>query len=160
MDNIPKKRAHKRHKFNLTNQKMDSTESKPLKKKVKKEKLENSNFDENKHKSKKVEEENQPEDSNIVKMPNTIKNEIVDSDSSEDGETECAAKCCCCPSDEKVAWVQCDKCQQWFHILCVGLTHQAAEAMDVFVCVDCITIDHGNSIECPKNAEIRICSTS
>lgn len=141
---------------------MDSTESKPLKKKVKKEKLENNDVDQNRHKSKKVEGENQREDPRMVKISNTMKNE-VDSDSSEDGETECAAKYCRCPSDEQVAWVQCDKCQQWFHILCVGLTHQAAEAMDVFVCVDCITIGHANvnaTVECPKNAEIRICSTS
>ncbi|EDV25411.1 uncharacterized protein TRIADDRAFT_55483 [Trichoplax adhaerens] len=95
-------------------------------------------------------------------VPNAVKEEI-DSDSSEDSETECAAKYCRCPSDEQVGWVQCDKCQQWFHILCVGLTNQAAEAMDVFVCADCITFDCNNvneTIDYHKSTKLEICSNS
>ncbi|XP_008069929.1 transcription factor 19 [Carlito syrichta] len=48
----------------------------------------------------------------------------------------CAAPCCCLPQEETVAWVQCDGCDVWFHVACVGCSIQAAREAD-FRCPGC-----------------------
>lgn len=35
-------------------------------------------------------------------------------------------------------WVQCDKCEQWFHLMCLGLTKKDVSAVDDFVCHLCV----------------------
>ncbi|XP_017495738.2 transcription factor 19 [Manis javanica] len=48
----------------------------------------------------------------------------------------CAAPCCCLPQEETVRWVQCDGCDVWFHVVCVGCSIQAAMEAD-FRCPGC-----------------------
>ncbi|XP_011946102.1 PREDICTED: transcription factor 19 [Cercocebus atys] len=52
------------------------------------------------------------------------------------GGEPCAAPCCCLPQEETVAWVQCDGCDVWFHVACVGCSIQAAREAD-FRCPGC-----------------------
>ncbi|XP_053153640.1 transcription factor 19 [Hemicordylus capensis] len=48
----------------------------------------------------------------------------------------CAATRCCLPQDEIVEWVQCDSCDAWFHVACVGCSYSAVQEAD-FRCVTC-----------------------
>ncbi|XP_044742185.1 lysine-specific demethylase lid-like isoform X2 [Chrysoperla carnea] len=61
-----------------------------------------------------------------------------------DEEDDCAAGVCLRPSGTEVDWVQCDGgCNQWFHMLCVGLAkHDLAEDED-YVCNSCVGKDNG-----------------
>nr|XP_060615388.1 transcription factor 19 [Anolis sagrei ordinatus] len=48
----------------------------------------------------------------------------------------CAAPRCHLPQDEMVAWVQCDGCDAWFHVACVGCSYNAVKEED-FRCSAC-----------------------
>ncbi|CAH4036696.1 unnamed protein product [Pieris brassicae] len=59
------------------------------------------------------------------------------SPSSAEDEDDCAATACMRPTG-KVDWVQCDGgCDQWFHMLCVGLSRGALREDDDYVCGSC-----------------------
>ncbi|KAE8585441.1 hypothetical protein XENTR_v10021312 [Xenopus tropicalis] len=32
----------------------------------------------------------------------------------------CAWRSCCLPQEETVSWVQCDHCDSWYHVVCIG----------------------------------------
>lgn len=44
----------------------------------------------------------------------------------ESNET-CAFYDCIMPDDEKIDWVQCDDCDQWYHTVCVGCSYSAVK---------------------------------
>lgn len=44
---------------------------------------------------------------------------FVNVDGDEDDE-QCSAKHCLQPTGDDISWVQCDKCQKWYHLLCIG----------------------------------------
>ncbi|XP_066474034.1 transcription factor 19 [Tiliqua scincoides] len=48
----------------------------------------------------------------------------------------CAAAPCRLPQDEIVEWVQCDGCDAWFHVACVGCSYSAVQDAD-FRCTTC-----------------------
>ncbi|XP_015264146.1 PREDICTED: transcription factor 19 [Gekko japonicus] len=48
----------------------------------------------------------------------------------------CAAPRCHLPQDETVEWVQCDGCDAWFHVACVGCSYSAVQEAD-FRCAAC-----------------------
>uniref|UniRef100_A0A8C8VKF6 FHA domain-containing protein n=1 Tax=Pelusios castaneus TaxID=367368 RepID=A0A8C8VKF6_9SAUR len=50
----------------------------------------------------------------------------------------CAAPHCHLPQDETVQWVQCDGCDAWFHVACVGCSYRAVQEAD-FRCEGCRT---------------------
>ncbi|TFJ96452.1 glutamate formiminotransferase [Platysternon megacephalum] len=50
----------------------------------------------------------------------------------------CAASRCHLPQDETVQWVQCDGCDAWFHVACVGCSYSAVQEAD-FRCGGCRT---------------------
>ncbi|XP_004598785.2 transcription factor 19 isoform X1 [Ochotona princeps] len=52
------------------------------------------------------------------------------------GKEPCAAPCCSLPQEDTVAWVQCDSCDIWFHVACVGCSIQTAMEAD-FRCPRC-----------------------
>lgn len=58
-------------------------------------------------------------------------------DDMEDEDDTCAAKPCSHPSGDEVGWVQCDHCQEWYHLLCVSLRPEQAEEMDAYSCPSC-----------------------
>ena len=55
----------------------------------------------------------------------------------EEEEGECSALQCLQPSGDQISWVQCDRCQEWFHLMCVGLTKEYAEQIDTYICGSC-----------------------
>lgn len=57
------------------------------------------------------------------------------SDSNEDAI--CSAPQCIRPMASQISWVQCDLCQLWFHLLCVGLTPESVEKIDIYNCCVC-----------------------
>ncbi|XP_074872617.1 transcription factor 19 [Carettochelys insculpta] len=54
------------------------------------------------------------------------------------GAEPCAAPRCRLPQDETVQWVQCDGCDAWFHVVCVGRSYSALQEAD-FRCGRCRT---------------------
>ncbi|XP_030053286.1 transcription factor 19 [Microcaecilia unicolor] len=42
----------------------------------------------------------------------------------------CAADRCRLPQDDTVAWVQCDDCDSWYHVACVGCSYSAVQNSD------------------------------
>ncbi len=65
-------------------------------------------------------------------------NETLDEEEEEEEEeSECSAPQCLQPVAEQISWVQCDHCQEWFHIMCVGLTEEYAMQIDTYICVSC-----------------------
>ena len=44
---------------------------------------------------------------------------------------------CVCVSGEEVNWVQCDGCELWFHLLCVGLGEDEVSEHEDYVCYQC-----------------------
>ncbi|XP_053545151.1 transcription factor 19-like [Bombina bombina] len=32
----------------------------------------------------------------------------------------CASRSCCLPQEDTVSWVQCDHCDSWYHVVCIG----------------------------------------
>jgi len=47
-------------------------------------------------------------------------------------------------SGEEVNWVQCDGCQQWFHLLCVGLAEDEVSENEDYICFQCREKKSGN----------------
>ena len=66
-----------------------------------------------------------------------VEEEEEEEEEQEDEEETCAAKSCYHPSGDEVGWVQCDLCQQWYHLLCVSLSPEQAEEMDAYSCPSC-----------------------
>ncbi len=49
------------------------------------------------------------------------------------------AKHCICktPLNPDYMYVQCDKCNMWFHTECLKLSPDEAQALDTYVCKEC-----------------------
>lgn len=69
----------------------------------------------------------------------------------EEEESECSAAKCRQPMVDEISWVQCDKCQEWFHCMCVGLTKEIAEKIDSYVCANCKQLN-SRAIDLSHNA--------
>ncbi|KAL8614742.1 hypothetical protein ACOMHN_055300 [Nucella lapillus] len=65
-----------------------------------------------------------------VKVKKEDVTQDMDSDDNNDDE-DCSAVKCLRPTGNAVNWVQCDSCELWFHLLCVGLgTNEISEEED------------------------------
>lgn len=72
-----------------------------------------------------------------VKQEEVIDVEDDDDDDEDEEEESCAAAKCRRPTGDEVGWVQCDDCELWFHLACVGLSSEKAESMDSYHCRLC-----------------------
>lgn len=45
---------------------------------------------------------------------------------------------CLRPEGAKVGWIQCDKCEKWYHLECVSLSNKEAEQIEDYTCPVCI----------------------
>lgn len=43
-------------------------------------------------------------------------------------------------------YVGCDRCQDWFHCECVGITQEEADALDSYICPNCQKKDQEDPI--------------
>ena len=69
----------------------------------------------------------------------------------EEEEAECSAVKCLRPMVDEISWVQCDKCQEWFHCMCVRLTKEIAEKIDSYVCNGCKQVNSSGSSSATAN---------
>ncbi|XP_025106262.1 lysine-specific demethylase 5A-like isoform X3 [Pomacea canaliculata] len=99
--------------------------------KVKIEALENKEIE----KKKKVLKKMRPDMKVKVKKERKPKN--GDKDSDDDNDEDCSATKCLRPVGEEVNWVQCDGCELWFHLLCVGLGKEQVTEEEDYVCHTC-----------------------
>ena len=79
-----------------------------------------------------------------VKQEEMVDVEEDDEDDDDDDEM-CAAGACTRPQGDEVGWVQCDVCEKWYHLACVGLSPERAEAMDSYNCRLCVGRGEGSS---------------
>uniref|UniRef100_A0A672S568 [histone H3]-trimethyl-L-lysine(4) demethylase n=1 Tax=Sinocyclocheilus grahami TaxID=75366 RepID=A0A672S568_SINGR len=68
--------------------------------------------------------------------------DVSQSEDSEEDMTQCPAENCLQPEGEEVYWVQCDCCNRWFHMICVGVSAELAAEED-YMCVTCSTTNTG-----------------
>lgn len=68
--------------------------------------------------------------------------DVSQSEDSEEDMTLCPAESCLQPEGEEVDWVQCDRCNRWFHMICVGVSAELAAEED-YMCVSCSTNNTG-----------------
>lgn len=60
------------------------------------------------------------------------------SNSSDSDDEDCAANGCQRPTGQNVDWVQCDGgCEQWFHMVCVGLSAGDINEDEDYICITC-----------------------
>lgn len=92
--------------------------------------------------------------------------ELVDveeeEDDLEDEDDTCAAKPCSHPTGDEVGWVQCDHCQDWYHLLCVSLRPEQAEEMDAYSCPSCTRSSSSSTVTAgsPESENIDVDSTT
>ena len=54
-----------------------------------------------------------------------------------DNEDDCSAGKCLKPVGQEVNWVQCDRCELWFHLLCIGMKQEDLVENEDFMCALC-----------------------
>merc|ERR1719166_176609 len=65
------------------------------------------------------------------------KEEAKKAEQAVDSEDDCSAAKCRKPTGKQVHWVQCDRCQLWFHLFCIGLKPHDIKEDEDFNCRDC-----------------------
>merc|ERR1712110_1250109 len=67
------------------------------------------------------------------------KEEARKAEQSVDSDDDCSAKNPKCkrPTGKQVHWVQCDKCELWYHLFCIGLKPHDIKEDEDFVCKNC-----------------------
>ncbi|KAK7101928.1 hypothetical protein V1264_020234 [Littorina saxatilis] len=72
-----------------------------------------------------------------VKKVKVKKEKSSKDDSDDDNDEDCAAPKCLKPIGEAVNWVQCDCCELWFHLKCVGLDKEEIKEDEEYMCRVC-----------------------
>lgn len=62
---------------------------------------------------------------------------MEDEDDDENDDENCSAIKCLKPTGEEVNWVQCDRCEEWYHLLCVGLGDDEVTEDEEYECFKC-----------------------
>ena len=58
----------------------------------------------------------------------------------EEDEGECYVLNCLQPFADQISWVQCDQCQQWYHVTCVGIAWEYVEKLGNYICSNCQSV--------------------
>merc|ERR1712200_10594 len=80
------------------------------------------------------------------------KEEARKAEQSVDSDDDCSAKNPKCkrPTGKQVHWVQCDKCELWFHLFCIGLKPNDIKEDEDFNCKFCKGVSRGGGGSCKK----------
>ncbi len=72
-----------------------------------------------------------------VNETSTVQDVTNDDSEASNDEEACAAENCLEPMGDNIKWVQCDndKCNRWFHMICVGLTK--IRKKETYLCNSC-----------------------
>ncbi|GFN77384.1 lysine-specific demethylase 5a [Plakobranchus ocellatus] len=73
----------------------------------------------------------------VKKEKKTKEEQLIMLDDSDDNDDDCSAVKCLKPIGEAVNWVQCDRCELWFHLLCVGMKAEDIRDDEDYVCFSC-----------------------
>lgn len=66
------------------------------------------------------------------------KESVDDSEDNDEEQEDCSAKPKCSrPVGKEVHWVQCDGCELWLHLTCIGLKPEQVSEDEDFICRDC-----------------------
>nr|KAG5711307.1 hypothetical protein BaRGS_006004 [Batillaria attramentaria] len=90
-----------------------------------------------------------------VKKERQPKGSGQDMDSDDDNDEDCSAAKCLRPIGEEVNWVQCDKCELWFHLLCVGLGKDEVSEEEDYVCFTCVRLNNPSATRTVDGVEIK-----
>jgi len=85
----------------------------------------------------KLEEMKQPKPALLEVKKEEIDDDEQSKDDDDNDDEDCSARPCCKPLGEEVEWVQCDKCENWYHVVCVGISAEEAGKLDVYMCPYC-----------------------
>merc|ERR1712061_369186 len=78
------------------------------------------------------------DNSSNKKQQNKRKRKVSENSEQEEEEHEdCSAKRCQRPTGKEVHWVQCDGCELWLHLHCIGLKPEEVPEDEDFICRDC-----------------------
>lgn len=53
----------------------------------------------------------------------------------------CLGDRCLKPNDKKNLWIQCEDCEIWYHIVCVGISKSDINEIDAYICDRCDSAD-------------------
>jgi len=60
-----------------------------------------------------------------------------DDDQGQEEQEDCSAAKCLRPVGKEVHWVQCDACELWLHLNCIGLKPEQVSEDEEFICKSC-----------------------
>ncbi|XP_053392915.1 nucleosome-remodeling factor subunit BPTF-like [Mercenaria mercenaria] len=85
---------------------------------------------------------------NISEQQSKYIDAFVCDDCKKQQETATEELYCLCktPYDESRFYVGCDRCQDWFHCECVGITQKEADDLDSYICPNCQRSDQQDPI--------------
>lgn len=90
--------------------------------------------------------------------------QVISVDEDDEEDELCASKSCARPAGDEVGWVQCDSCELWFHLICIGLSSEKAEALDSFKCTLCVApvvnISSTKESDSPESVNVDVDSTT
>lgn len=116
-------------------------EAKKKKKKKDKDKSEifkeHSKSDSKKKSNKKAEKAETKLKLTTIKKEKEKEEQLIVVDGDEDDDEICSAKRCLQPAGDDINWVQCDGCEKWYHLLCIGMTSQPSEDEE-YICKVCV----------------------
>merc|ERR1712136_400083 len=77
-------------------------------------------------------------DGSSKKQQNRRKRKNSESSEQEEEQEDCSANPKCQrPTGKEVHWVQCDGCELWFHLHCIGLKPEQVSEDEDFICKTC-----------------------
>ncbi|XP_071961642.1 lysine-specific demethylase 5A-like [Antedon mediterranea] len=127
---------------NIKPEKKKKKKNKDKDKEKKKEEIKdgiNKEIKDGKEKKKKIKKKNKDKDGTKIKnRTDKDKDQVIVVDGDDDDEDEiCSAKYCIRPLGDDINWIQCDKCEQWYHLLCIGMKEEPPDDEE-YACVKCV----------------------
>ncbi|XP_046406090.1 lysine-specific demethylase 5A isoform X2 [Ischnura elegans] len=72
-----------------------------------------------------------------VKKPDEGPKSTIVCEDLSDNDEDCAAEPCRKPTGRELLWVQCDACNAWYHLHCIGMKKEQLQPDQDFMCPSC-----------------------